>query len=147
MIASFAKLDSDNNVTDIFVVDQADIDNNGGDVTTESENWVKTNVLKDDSISIKQFFLDGSFRVNPAEVGGYYDTINDVFISVNIFPSWSLNSNFQWEAPVPKPDNYIDPLVPDYIGAPFWNEVDQEWHAFNINLDKITWNPSTSVWE
>lgn len=147
MMAFFAKLDSDNNVINKFVVDQSDVDANGGDQSVEAENWVKTNLLKDDSVIIKQYSNDNSFRANEAEIGGYYDTINNVFITVNIFPSWSLNSNFQWEAPVPKPDSFTDSVNPAHICMPAWEEENQQWVVFDSNLDKLAWNPSTSVWE
>ena len=88
-MTQFAKLDENNNVIDIFVVDQADVDANGGDQSVEAENWVKQNLLKDASASIKQFSNDESFRVNGAEPnGGYYDSTNDVFITVKPFISW-----------------------------------------------------------
>ena len=59
------------------------------------------------------------FRGNFAGVGYFYDEDNNVFYSLDKpFPSWELNAVFQYEAPVPKPDdnkNYI------------WNESEQSW--------------------
>lgn len=148
MIANFAKLNSENKVIDLFVVDQSDVDANGGDQSIAVENWIKTNLLKDDNIIIKQYSLDSSFRKNEAEIGGgYYDAVNDVFITIKPFPSWSLNSDFKWEAPVTKPAIYTDPLVPDYGFSPYWDEENQKWCVYNINGEIISWNPNTFVWE
>ena len=58
------------------------------------------------------------FRGNYAGVGYTYDTENDVFYPPQPYPSWTLNSNWVWEAPVEYPDNgnfYI------------WNEETQSW--------------------
>ena len=59
------------------------------------------------------------FRGNFAGYGYFYDKDNDVFYSLTKpFPSWELNSVFQYEAPIAKPnDNKI------YT----WNELTQEW--------------------
>ena len=149
MIAYFAVLNSDNQVINTICVDQADVDANGNDQSIEAENFVKTNLLKDESALVKQFSDDGSFRVNRAETnGGYYDPSNDVFIYPKPFSSWTLNNtNWQWESPVEMPDPYTDETVPDYSYAAIWDEDNQEWYAFNTNEDKVTWNPNTSTWE
>jgi len=148
MITQFAKLDENNNVIDIFVVDQADVDANGGDQSVEAENWVKQNLLKDASASIKQFSNDESFRVNGAEPnGGYYDSTNDVFITVKPFASWSLNSDYKWKAPVTEPSPYTDASVPDYSFFPIWDEENQVWIAFTTTEQKVVWNPDTSSWQ
>ena len=44
------------------------------------------------------------FRANYAQIGGRYDEINDVFIPLQPFASWTLNTtNWFWEAPLEKP--------------------------------------------
>ena len=51
---------------------------------------------------------------------GYtYDKINDVFIAPRPYPSWTLDSNFDWQPPTPKPDG-------DY----YWNEIELKWVDF-----------------
>lgn len=42
------------------------------------------------------------FTSEPAEPNGFYNGIE--FIYHQPFPSWVLNSNNIWEAPIPKPD-------------------------------------------
>lgn len=58
-----------------------------------------------------------------AEVGGKY--LNGIFIP-NIkpkpYPSWVLNSNYNWEAPSPVPEN--NPENPKYY---IWNEETLSW--------------------
>jgi hypothetical protein len=57
-------------------------------------------------------------RYNYAGIGFTYDPIDDAFISPQPFPSWILNSNKRWEAPLPYPQD--DKM---YV----WNEETQSW--------------------
>ena len=41
-----------------------------------------------------------AFRGNYASIGDTYDSENDVFYPPSPFQSWSLNSNWIWEAPI-----------------------------------------------
>jgi hypothetical protein len=145
-LASFAKLDENNMVTDIFIVDQSDVDNNGGDNSTESENWIKTNILKNESVTIKQFYVDESFRVNSAEIGGYYNSDNDVFIKKQPYPSWSLGNDFKWTAPIAYPTVLQDPDLLEWSYSPSWDEEEQVWRAAGPNSEKLKWNTSTYSW-
>lgn len=46
-----------------------------------------------------------ALRGNYAEIGGSYDSVNDVFISKKPFESWVLNSSYLWEAPIAYPSD------------------------------------------
>ena len=52
-----------------------------------------------------EYWADGSQRKNPASIGGTYDATLDAFIYPQPYPSWVLDENAQWQAPVPKPDD------------------------------------------
>jgi hypothetical protein len=43
--------------------------------------------------------------------------INDVFIAPQPYPSWSLDENFDWQPPTPKPIE----------GVWYWNEEELTW--------------------
>jgi hypothetical protein len=47
-----------------------------------------------------------------------YDESNDVFIHIKPYPSWIINENFDWQAPVPCPSG--DKLY-------YWSEETQTW--------------------
>jgi len=66
---------------------------------------------------VKRTSYNGKIRKQYAGVGFAYDEINDVFIAPKPFPSWILNSAFDWEAPKPKP---LD-------GFYAWDEDSLEW--------------------
>lgn len=53
---------------------------------------------------------------NPAYVGGTYDGVN--FIAPSPYPSWILNSDKQWAAPVDMP---LDQ------GTVIWDEATTSW--------------------
>jgi hypothetical protein len=89
------------------------------------ENNIVTNVIViDDVFEIigqdyinRQLKLDGrwiqtsynnNIRGNYAGIGYTYDRINDVFYPSPPFPSWVLNTEWQWEAPIPYPTDEFE---------------------------------------
>jgi hypothetical protein len=61
---------------------------------------------------------NNQIRKQYAGIGYSYDAKADVFISPQPYPSWNLDVNHDWQAPVSYPD---DGLV--YL----WNEEAQDW--------------------
>ncbi len=53
---------------------------------------------------------------NFASIGFTYDAVNDNFIAPQPYPSWTLDSNDDWQPPTPKPD-----------GMYSWDEAQLEW--------------------
>ena len=47
----------------------------------------------------------GSFRAHYAGIGFTYDEANDVFYPPQPFPSWTLDEAWNWQPPVPYPDD------------------------------------------
>jgi len=94
-MSHFAEINEQNLVVRVLVGDNNDpngdegyqwlIDNLGG-------RWIQTS-------------YNHKFRKQYAGIGYYYDEVNDVFISPQPFPSWQLDSNFDWQPPIPKPEN------------------------------------------
>jgi hypothetical protein len=61
---------------------------------------------------------NNNIRKQYAGIGWYYDEEADVFIEPQPFPSWTLDSNHDWQPPVPMPDD----------GKPYdWNEETLTW--------------------
>lgn len=65
-----------------------------------------------------QCSYNGSFRKQHPGKGYKYDPDSDVFISPQPYPSWSLDSEYEWKAPVPIPDDGND-----YV----WDETSKSW--------------------
>ena len=102
-MSHFAKIDSNNIVTQVIVAEQ-DFINSG--LVGDSFLWVQTSYNK-------------NFRKNFANVGYTYDKTRDAFIPPKEFDSWKLNeTTCLWEPPVECPDD----------GKHYtWNETDQQW--------------------
>lgn len=106
-MAHWAELDSDNQVIRVLVGDNNDpngdegyqwlIDNLGG-------RWIQTS-------------YNNNFRKQYAGQGYFYDETLDIFIAPQPFPSWTLDSNHDWQPPTPRPQG--DQWV--------WNESKGDW--------------------
>jgi hypothetical protein len=65
----------------------------------------------------KRTSYNGNIRKQYAGIGFSYNFEADVFISWQPYPSWHLDDNYDWQAPVPKPPG-------DYW---LWDEELLEW--------------------
>lgn len=70
--------------------------------------------------TVKRTSYNNKIRKQFAGIGFTYDPIADVFISPQPFASWSLDENYDWQPPIPRPDDGL---------MYFWNEADQDWEA------------------
>ena len=59
---------------------------------------------------------DTPLRGNYAGLGYTYDLAKDAFYSPQPYPSWTLSSDFLWEAPIPQPE-----------GMYTWDEATLTW--------------------
>ena len=115
-MAHFAELDENNVVLQVIVVHNNELKGANG-VEYENKgiefcnslfghtNWVQTS-------------YNNNMRKQFAGAGYTYDDVNDVFVAPQPFPSWSLDDNFDWQAPTPMPED--DNLYT-------WNEETQSW--------------------
>ena len=92
-MAHFAELDDSNIVKQVIVVSD--------DNEADGENWCK-NLLGG---NWKQTSYNGNIRKNYAGIGFTYDETKDAFIPPQPYPSWSLNSVYDWEPPIPEPND------------------------------------------
>lgn len=67
----------------------------------------------------RQTSYNNSFRKRYAPVGGKYLADDDVFVSSQPFPSWTLDANYDWQPPVPYPGD----------GLWRWDEDTLSWVA------------------
>lgn len=133
-MAHFAKLDKNNKVIDVIVVDNNDIEN----LDFPQSEAVGISFIK--NIGIKGKFLQTSynhnFRKNFAEIGSTYLPEQDIFIPPSPYPSWKLDENYDWISPVPQPQPNYDPRTQSYRFS--WNEELMEWEEtiIPINMDE-----------
>ena len=90
-MAHWAELDENNVVLRVTVGSNDDADEGYGWIIENlGGRWVQTS-------------YNGRIRKQFAGVGYTYNEDADVFIAPSPFPSWSLDENYDWQAPVPKP--------------------------------------------
>jgi len=98
-MAHYAYLDNTNTVVAV-VVGKDEVELIDG-LDTESYYALNT------EYTVKRTSYNNRIRKQYAGVGYSYDPIADVFIAPQPYASWSLNENFDWQAPTPMPDgNY-----------------------------------------
>ena len=106
-MAHWAEIDNDNKVIRVLVGDNNDPNNDEGYqwlIDNLGGSWIQTS-------------YNNNIRKQYAGIGYTYDAINDVFIAPRPYPSWSLDENFDWQAPTPMPEG---------IGW-YWNEEELTW--------------------
>ena len=95
-MAHYAFLDENNIVTGVIVgIDETELIE-GLDTETWYSNF-KGQICKRTS-------YNHNIRKQYAGIGYTYDAVNDVFIAPQPYPSWSLDENFDWQSPTPRPE-------------------------------------------
>lgn len=119
-MAHFAKLDENNIVLAVHVVNNDVITVNGVESEQAGIDFL-TNLHG--HTYWKQTSYNGSIRKNYAGIGFSYDATRDAFIPSKNYDSWILNEETcQWEPPVPYPT--VDTENPKFY---IWIEQNQEW--------------------
>jgi hypothetical protein len=114
-MAHFAKLNNDNTVTEVIVVNNDVIMDDEGK-ESESIGITFCQSLYGADTKWVQTSYNGSFRKNYAGIGFSWDGTG--FAAPQPFESWTLNQDtYVWESPIPKPTD----------GAYSWNEADLMW--------------------
>ena len=148
-MAHFAELNSSNEVLQVIVISNTDVDANGGDESTQAETFVATIVpYGTGGVAWKQTSYNNNFRKQYAGIGYSYDSSKDKFITPQPYPSWSLDSNDDWEAPV------TYPTVTEIGGLPvmvYWDEPNLQWLGETdagdpIVTTKYTWDATNLQW-
>lgn len=115
-MAHFAELDDTNKVLRVIVVNNEDITIDGVEVESKGIQFCQS--LFGENTKWIQTSYNRKFRKNFACIDYIYDPINDHFRPQQPFPSWVLNDNALWDAPISYPtDGKI------YI----WAEETQAW--------------------
>lgn len=108
-MAHFAKIDS-NNIVELVLVVPDEQEHRGQDFLANDlqlgGNWIQTS-------------YNHNIRKQFAGIGYTYNPDADVFIVIQPYTSWLLDENFDWQAPIPKPENASDVV--------YWDEESLSW--------------------
>ncbi len=133
-MAHFAKLDDNNVVIRVEVVDNAVLlDSNG--IEQEQLGIDFLNTVYNTNRKWVQTSYNHSFRNKYAATGDVYLPEADVFIGAKLYPSWILDlPNLAWKAPKPYPDSPNGEVW-------MWNEQTLNWEFSHFE------QPTTEVVE
>lgn len=139
-MAHFAKIDGNNVVEDVYVVNNVDAPDEAtgiafcqatigpGTYLQTSYNTYSNKHYTDGELSADQ---TKAFRGNYADKGGYWLPNENTFQPVQPFPSWTWNSSTAtWDPPVAKPET--DAEAGTYWD---WDEDAQNWVQIHIVVD------------
>tara|TARA_R100000005_G_C4994847_1_gene201791 strand:- start:2425 stop:2943 length:519 start_codon:yes stop_codon:yes gene_type:complete len=169
-MAHFAKLDSNNIVLAVEVVDNSWLldENNEEQESLGVQRlqqihgwalWKKTSYNTSEgkyfnSETMNEGDSSKAFRKNFAGIGYKYDEARDAFIPPKQYSSWVLNeTTCVYEAPTPMPT--FEQLTYTFEGNEYryafdWNEENLRWEGFtshpNHEGDAYYWDSSSSSW-
>ena len=123
-MAHFAQLDENNKVLQVIVVVNEELMENG--VESEAKGIAFCKTLLGEDTNWVQTSYNATIRKNYASIDFTYDPIADYFFAPSPYPSWVLNADAQWEAPVAMPTD----APKDFYYT--WNEDAQEWNLVAI---------------
>lgn len=120
-MAHFAELDENNVVKRVIVVDNKDTsDANGNEIESIGVAFCQKLL----GGNWKQTSYNGKVRKNYAGIGYTYRADIDAFVAPQPFPSWVLDANAQWQAPVPMPEDAGTGKPPKMYS---WDEASVSW--------------------
>jgi hypothetical protein len=115
-MAHFAEIDNKNRVLRVLVVPDEQEHRGSQYLSLDlglGGDWIQTS-------------YNHHIRKQFAGIGYVYDEINDVFIAPRPYQSWTLNEDFDWVPPVPRPADIID--EENHTSTSWiWNEDIQNW--------------------
>lgn len=116
MMAHYAYLDDTNTVVAVIV---------GKDETELIDGLdTETYYAQGTDYTVKRTSYHGNIRKQFAGIGFTYNPIADVFIAPQPYPSWTLDNNYDWQAPKEKPLG----------GLWFWDEEVGDWVETEITV-------------
>jgi hypothetical protein len=108
-MAHYAFLDENNIVTEVITgIDETELIEG-----LDTETWYGNFRGQ----TCKRTSYNNNIRKQYAGIGYTYDAVNDVFITPQPYPSWSLDENFDWQPPTPRPEGDLW----------YWNEDSLSW--------------------
>jgi hypothetical protein len=118
-MAHYCKLDENNIVTEVIVIDNKDTADANG---VEKEYIGAAFCERLFGGTWKQTSYNGNIRKNYAGIGYTYQSDIDAFVAPKPYASWTLDANAQWQAPTAMPTD----------GKMYsWNEETQTWVEVN----------------
>ena len=117
-MAHYAWINPDNVVVNVTVGVDETVTQQGVGGSTEAWEQFYTQAVNQEGVYIKRTSYNSNIRKQYASIGYTYDADADVFVAPQPYPSWTLDSNHDWQPPTPMP----------LTGGPYrWSETELEW--------------------
>jgi hypothetical protein len=130
-MAHFAQLDENNIVTQVIVVHNNELLDNG--VESEDKGITFCQSIFGIDTVWRQTSYNGAFRKNFAGVGFIYDARRDAFLEPKPYTNWVLNNIIcKWEAPTPYPDDGRRHIWDDFTNS--WLDVGEKIGTPIVNI-------------
>lgn len=150
-MAHFAKVDDNNLVTEVIVIDNSIVDPE--DTGTDNESLGQTFITETLGLAgnWQQCSYNNNIRGNFAGIGFTWDESNDEFIPPKPFASWTYNfTDHEWQAPLAYPLADIsedETEQPEIITSKPDNEVwTYKWNEEAYQADNTTGWDFVLVW-
>ena len=119
-MAHYAWINLDNVVVNVTVGVDETVTQQGVGGSTEAWEQFYTQAINQEGVYIKRTSYNNKIRKQFCGVGFTYLPEADVFVAPQPYPSWTLDSNHDWQPPTPMPST----------GGPYeWSEEDLVWVA------------------
>lgn len=138
-MAYFARIDENNVVNLIIVIDDENIKNLDGDIDENIGSSYCKNLISDANSNWKMTSNDylSDYRARPAKVGFIYNETLDIFIPQKPYPSWILSETLKKWVPPVEYDGQL--FVSGYVNDPppsssyaTWDEENSCWKEILI---------------
>jgi len=124
-MAHYAWINQNNLVIGVTTGVDEDVTQQGVGGSTAAWELFYTQAINQEGVYVKRTSYNNNIRKQYAGIGYTYDAINDVFIAPQPYPSWSLDENFDWQPPTPKPEGF----------GWYWNEATLSWVEVKFTND------------
>ena len=122
-MAHFVEINSNNKVLRVVVVNNNELLVNGVENEQKGIDFCKS--LFGSNTNWVQTSYNSKFRKQYAGIGHTYDSIKNKFIAAQPYPSWLLDENDDWQAPLPQPSITEEQKLNNQFYS--WDEVNQSW--------------------
>ena len=121
-MAHYAWINADNVVVNVTVGVDETVTQQGVGGSTEAWEQFYTQAINQEGMYIKRtsYNATNGYRKQFAGIGYPFDAEADVFIAPQPYASWTLDSNYDWQPPTPKPD-----------GQYYWDENLLMWVEYD----------------
>ena len=117
-MAHYAWINADNIVVNVTVGVDETVTQEGVGGSTEAWEQFYAQAINQNGVYVKRTSYNGNIRKQYAGIGYTFDANADVFIEPQPYLSWTLDNNYDWQPPTPKPD-----------GNYYWDEETLQWVA------------------